>query len=59
MAKEDYVFVWSHPDTGECAQLPRPKPYSESKKKWWFGEAYLDYIYCVMSLVQFVFLRTP
>ena len=51
---EPYVFVWARPDNGEVAQLPRA---GRPKKNWMFGEAYLDYAYAAMSLLQF-FLNT-
>ena len=52
---DQYVFVYSRPGQPAVTQLPPPYRYT-SKHRFTFEEAYLDYLYAVMSLARFVFL---
>ena len=51
----DYVLVYSRPGYKDVVQLPTPR--NNKTHRWEFGEAYLDYAYATMSLLQF-FLNT-
>ena len=55
----DYVLVYSRPGYKDVVQLPTPREKNKTYKtnNWDFGEAYLDYAYAAMSLLQF-FLNT-
>ena len=53
MFEHDVVFVYNRPNQVKVAQLPPPEKHHQ---KIMFDDAYVDYLYALMSVMRFVFL---
>ena len=54
MFEHDAVFVYNRPNQLKVAQLPPPQ--QPQVKQNLFNDAYLEYVYALMSVMRFVFL---